>query len=365
MVKISRRRFIKNSIAAGAGLSVFPMAVPSFSSQPIKASRKIVVHPDVDNLRVVGITDESMIRDHEPVSSWKKQEQLVVKDAIWENIDKLACGLTEMGDPLKAWQTIFIKPPRKSWSETIVAIKTNNISKQHTRSPVIGKICYTFTDILGVKPENIHIYDACHGRNISRDTPFSGLPDGCRIQNQWGGSNTYTSIPGPWKEGKEKSKCLKHLVDGSVDILVNISMCKGHSDKFGGFTMTMKNHFGTFSPRPGHFSGSQDYLMAINKTPEVLGTMDKKTGNILFPRQQLCLVDALWASEDGPGGNPSAQPNFLAMGALSPVLDYQVATKFRKGRMGWDINLDAAQRMLAEFGYSEKDLPGDGGILYV
>ena len=365
MGKISRRRFIKNTIAAGAGLSVFPMAIPSYSSQSVKALTRIVVHPDVDNLRVVGLADDSMTRDHSPVSSWKKQEQLVVKDTIWENIDKLACGLTETGDPLKAWQTIFIKPPKKSWSDTIVAIKTNNISKQHTRSPVIGKICYTFTDILGVKPENIHIYDACHGKNISRNTPFSGLPDGCRIENKWGGSNTYTSVPEPWKGGKEKTKCLKHLVDGSVDILVNISMCKGHSDKFGGYTMTMKNHFGTFSPRPGHFSGSQDYLMAINKTPEVLGEMDKKTGNILFPRQQLCLVDALWASEDGPGGNPSAQPNFLAMGVLSPVLDYQVATKFRKGKMDWDINLDAAQRMLAEFGYSEDDLPDGGAIIEV
>ena len=365
MSKLSRRRFLRNSIAAGAGLSVFPMAAPLLGSQSEKNLPKIVVHPEVDNLRVVGIADAAMARDHEPVSSWKKQEQLVVKDAIWENIDKLACGLTETGDPLRAWQSIFLKPPQKSWAETVVAIKTNNISKQHTRSPVIGKICHTFTGLLGVKPENIHIYDACHGKNISRNTPFSGLPDGCRIEDKWGGSNTYTLIPKPWKEGKEKSKCLKHLVDGSIDILVNISMCKGHSKKFGGFTMTMKNHFGTFSPRPGHSMGSQDYLMAVNKTPEVLGTMDKKTGNILFPRQQLCLVDALWASEDGPGGNSSHQPNLLAMGVLSPVLDYQVATKFRKGKMGWDINLSAARRMLTEFGYSEDDLREKGGLVYI
>lgn len=319
----------------------------------------------MDNLRVVGITDPSMTRAVEPASSWATQEELVIQKAVWENIDKLACGLTEMGNPSKAWQTIFLKPPGKSWSDTVVAIKTNHISRQHTRSAVMAKICSTLTEVMGVKPANIHIYDACHGRSISKKTPFSGLPDGCRIENTWGGSSTYTSIPKPWKGGIEKSECLEHLVRGSVDILVNISMCKGHSKRFGGFTMTMKNHFGTFSPRPGHGDGSPDYLIAINRTPEILGSMDGQTGRVLFPRQQLCVVDALWASKGGPMGNPSHQPNFLAMGVLSPVLDYQIATQFRGKKMGWQPNMAMTKRMLSEFGYSEKDLPEDGKLIEI
>ena len=119
---------------------------------------------------------------------------------------------------------------------------------------------------------------------ISSDTPFFGLPEGCRIEDRWGVSATYTLVPEPWKGGKEKSKCLNFLVDGSVDILINIAMCKGHSKKFGGFTMSMKNHFGTFSPRPGHGWNGTDYLIAINKTPEILGGMDRRTGKVLFPR---------------------------------------------------------------------------------
>lgn len=361
MAQFTRRGFMKKSLVASAGIAAFPALLSSESQG--KERPKIVPHPNVDNLRVVGLTDPSMTKHDEPRASWAIQEELVAKKAVWENIDKLACSLTELANPSKAWQTLFIKPPGKSWADTVVAIKTNHISRQHTRSAVMAKICYTLTDIMGVKPSNIHIYDACDGNSISKNTPFSGLPDGCRIENRWGGSATYTAIPKPWKDGKKKSECLKHLVRGSVDILVNIAMCKGHSKRFGGFTMTMKNHFGTFSPGPGHHDGGEDYLIAINRTPEILGPMDSKTGRVLFPRQQLCLVDALWASRGGPTGNPTHQPNFLAMGVLSPVLDYQIATQFRGRKMGWQPDMAMTKRMLSEFGYSHKDLPDDGKLI--
>ena len=93
--------------------------------------------------------------------------------------------------------------------------------------------------------------------------------------------------------------------------------------------------------------------------------MDKRTGQVLYPRQQLCIVDALWASEGGPGGYPRSQPNFLAMGVFSPVVDYIMATKFRKERMGWDINMEVTRRMLTDFGYQESDLPGGGKLIEI
>ena len=142
-------------------------------------------------------------------------------------------------------------------------------------------------------------------------------------------------------------------------------MCKGHSQKFGGFTMSMKNHFGSFDPWPGHMWNGADYLIAINKTAEILGEMEAETGRVLFPRQQLCLIDALWASECGPWCVSSHQPNFLAMGVLSPVLDYVVATRFRGEKMGWQPNLEMADRMLTEFGYDRSDLLFGGGIVEV
>ena len=362
---ISRRRFVKHAAIIGAGITAFPFVFIRRSHAAW--ARKTVIHPNVDNLRVVGITDPGMTKGVDPKASWSRQDELVKQEVVWENIDRLACTLTKTGDPAKAWKTIFVRPPRKPWSETVVAVKTNHLGSQHTRSAVMSKICHALTDIIGVKPGNIHIYDASHGSNIRKNTPFAGLPDGCRIEDRWGGSNTYTKIPTPWWG---MSGCLKYLVNGSVDILINMAMCKGHSNDFGGFTMTMKNHLGTFSPSNVHEGSSYsdeggriDYIMGINQTPEILGPMDPRSGQVLYPRQQLCLVDALWASEDGPTCAPSHQPNFLAMGVMSPIVDYVVATRFRGEKMGWKPYMEPTRSMLTEFGYSESDLPDGGKII--
>jgi hypothetical protein len=360
---MKRRDFLKAGI--GIGISTLAMGWSREMPAGSEPRPKVKVHPEVDDLLVVGVTDPSMTRGHEPHSSWARQEELVVTKAVWENMDKMACGLSGLKDPQKAWRQIFIKPPGKSWGDVTVAIKTNNIALQHTRSAVMAKVCRVLTEILGVKAENIHIYDAIHGSGMSRTTPFSGLPEGVRIEDAWGGVTTFTAVPKPWRDGKSRSKCIAPLVEGKVDILVNIALCKGHSSRFGGFTMTMKNHFGTFSPRPGHEEGSEDYLIAINKTQEILGPMDSKSGRVLFPRQQLCIVDALWASKGGPGGNPTHQPNFLAMGTFSPVVDYLVATEFRGERMGWKPEPEVVSRFLEEFGYAPSDLSNNGKILEV
>ncbi|MHC4789022.1 MAG: hypothetical protein ACYS8K_07435, partial [Planctomycetota bacterium] len=83
--------------------------------------------------------------------------------------------------------------------------------------------------------------------------------------------------------------------------------------------------------RGGHRDGGgADYLIAINKTPEILGQIDPLSGEVIQPRQQLCIIDALWASETGPGGLPTAQPNALMMGTVAPAMDYLTATRFRR-----------------------------------
>ena len=363
MDKISRRSFIKKTVAAGVGITAFPMIfIPKAKAHWAK---KTIVHPNVDNLRVVGITDLRMTKIAKQIPMDRAdQEQLVNKKAVEENIDKLACSLVDTRNPGEAWRAIFVKPPLKSWSDTVVAIKTSCIFVQHTRSAVMSRICHVLTDIIGVKPSNIHIYDARHGFRMA-GTPFRGLPKGVRIEGEWSGITVATSVPPPWKGGK--AECMEQLTAGFVDILINISMCKGHDPQFGNFTMTMKNHFGTFNPAPAHTSVnvSTDYLMAINQTPEILGKMDDKTGKVLYPRQQLCLVDALWASETGPGMGPTHQPNFLAMGVFSPVVDYVVATEFRGKKMGWEPTKEVIHRMLSDFGYSEADLPNGGKIIEV
>lgn len=360
-MNLSRRKFIKKALITGTTIATFPtIFIPK---SPASWAKKTVIHPNVNNLRVVGITDSRMTKAKEVVTNWARQEQLVVAEVVSENIDKLACALVETRNPKDAWRGIFIKPPGKSWTDTVVAIKTNHIAKQHTRSAVMAKICHMLTEVVGIKSSNIYIYDGTHGSGMSRETAFSGLPKGCKIVDRWGGTSTPTAVPSPWRGGK--SACVKSLVDGSMDVLINIAMCKGHASRYGGFTMSMKNHMGTFSPEPIHRDGDQDYLIAVNQTPEIMGAMDKHTGKILFPRQQLCLVDALWASKGGPDGLPSHQPNFLAMGVFSPVFDYVLATHFRGEKMGWAPNKQATRRFLEDFGYGISDLPGAGKIIEI
>lgn len=363
MEEMDRRTLLKGTLGAGASMFLAPMIWVRRAQATWEPSTR--VHPQIDDLLVVGVTDPSMTRATEPHCGWARQEDLVVPSVVSDNLDKMACVLSGLKDPSKAWREIFVRPPGKVWSEVIVAIKTNNIALQHTRSAVMAKICHVLTTVLGVKPYNIHIYDAVHGTGMSRSTPFFGLPEGVKIEDTWGGPTAFTEVPPPWRGGKGHSKCIAPLVDGTVDILINVALCKGHSARFGGFTMTMKNHFGTFSPRPGHEEGSQDYLIAINKTKEILGSIDPRTGKVSFPRQQLCIVDALWASKGGPGGNPTHQPNFIAMGTFSPIVDYLVATRFRGDKMGWRPDPEMTTRFLTDFGYKESDLPNGGMILEV
>ena len=76
-----------------------------------------------------------------------------------------------------------------------------------------------------------------------------------------------------------------------------------------------------------------------------------------FPPAPSCLIGCLWASEPGPGGESTHQPNRLFMGALPAVLDYQVATKFRRDAMGWKTNDGVAGRFLSELGYGPPTSP--------
>lgn len=363
MGKMDRRTLLKGVARIGLGTVLAPTIWIRRGQARWDPSNR--VHPQIDDLLVVGVADPSMTRALEPNCGWARQEELVVPGVVSENMDKMACALAGLRDPSKAWKEIFLRPPGKAWSDVVVAIKTNNIALQHTRSAVMAKICRVLTEVLGVKSHNIHIYDAVHGSGMSRSTPFSGLPEGVNIQDTWGGITAFTEIPPPWKGGQGRSKCIAPLVENKVDILVNVALCKGHSPRFGGFTMTMKNHFGTFSPKPGHEEGSEDYLISINKTKEILGPLDSKTGRVSFPRQQLCVIDALWASKGGPGGNPTHQPNFLAMGTFSPIVDYLVAKRFRGDKMGWRPEPEMTDRFLSDFGYTDSDLPNDGRIVEV
>lgn len=358
---ISRRRFLKATAAGALAAVAVPTIIIPRRAEAFQGGARI--HPEISPLRVAGVQDPAMIRGQAVPADWAGQEEMVEWDTVWQNMDRVAMTLTEESGATEAWQKIIVKPVGKSWNDVIVAIKTNNIAQQHTRSAVMSKLCHVLIDTIGVEPSNIYIYDACHGGDLTSKTPFARLPEGVNVAGKWGGYNTRVEVPEPYRGGDHKSECLDHLVRGEVDILINLALCKGHVGPVGKFTMCMKNHFGTFNPRLYHRGGGTDYLLGINKSPLLLGDLDPRTGNVLFPRQQLCIIDALWGSEPGPQGPPTAQLNSIIMGTCSPVVDYVTATHLRQDLMGWTINTAVAERMLDEFGFSPADLPNDGKII--
>jgi hypothetical protein len=359
---MSRRRFLKATAVGALAMGAVPTIIVPRRAEAFEGGAKI--HPEISPLRVAGIRDPKMIRGEAVPAMWADQEKLVDWDAVSTNMDRVAMKLAEESAAADAWKKIIVKPAGKSWSDVVVAIKTNNIAEQHTRSAVMSKLCHVLIDTVGVKPSNIYIYDACHGGDLTRKSPFAMLPAGVNVAGQWGSYKMRVDVPAPYLGGDHKAECLDHLVKGDVDILINLALCKGHSGQFGRFTGCMKNHFGTFNPGLSHQGGGgADYLIGINKSPLVLGDLDPGTGNVLFPRQQLCLVDALWGSDPGPGGPPTAQLNSIIMGTCCPVTDYVVATHLRRDIMGWSVNEQVARRMLTEFGFSPSDLPNGGKII--
>jgi len=76
-----------------------------------------------------------MTKIKEVETSWKRQQELVNAEPVWENIDRLACALT--GNEKEArtpGKEIFVKPPGKTWSDTVVAIKNQQQSPGSTRA---------------------------------------------------------------------------------------------------------------------------------------------------------------------------------------------------------------------------------------
>jgi hypothetical protein len=357
---VSRRDLLKRAALGALALSAGPtILVPR---RALAYEPGATVHPYVNHLRVVGVRDASMVNGTSVNTVWTVRDPMVVAEKVSENMDRMAMALAEEGSAADAWKKIFLKPTGKSWPDVVVAIKTNQIALQRSRSAVMGKLCRVLSGQIGVKPSNIFIYDGKDGASMSGNV-WKGMPEGVNVAGAWGGIDRQTTVQTP--RGPVTTQCLGHLVTGEVDILVNVGLCKGHGRQFGGFTMCMKNHLGTFDPGPGHSrrTGGANYVLGINRAPELLGELDPATGKVLFPRTQLCVVDALWASESGPSGLPSHQPNALLMGAFAPAVDYVGALRLRRDMMGWRVNKQVIAYIPKVFGFSDADLANGGQII--
>jgi predicted NAD-dependent protein-ADP-ribosyltransferase YbiA (DUF1768 family) len=324
------------------------------------------IHPEIDNTRVAFCHDPSMISGN-PVdwSTIEAQNEMVVPDRVHENMDKMAMAIAEKATPEDAWAAIFRKPESKEWNEVKVAVKINSVEERHlNRLAVIEKVCLAIID-LGVLNENITIYDASWGISgtenymnlYETDYAMQRLPPGVQISTTLGGERVPITLPDSSEE-----PCTPQLADGTIDILINIAVNKGHGISYSGrFTLTLKNHLGSLVfLHPGAQNGGDlpqitPKLIAMNQSTAILGEGDP-------PRQQLCIVDSLWASTGGPHDTPNRAPCCLVMGTFSPIVDYLTVRRIREERpenqggtpygMGMtDTDEEVLGRFLSDFGY--------------
>ncbi len=349
MEKYTRREFIRQTALGVGGIAAGGLPACSQEEKHTYAfvPRKIV-NPDIDNLRVICGVNPAMVR-RDPVS-WDMTGQNDPVDAgqCERTLDAMAIALTKKADAAAAWKTIFRKPEGKTWPAAVAAIKVNCIGKNHPRLAVVNKLCLELNKI-GVQYGHIYIYDGTHNAGPLY-SPFvgKGLPAGVIVSDKNKAMGGTVKVPVPEK-GNSSHKCTRMIADGSIDILVNIAVNKSHDEKLGGTTLTLKNHAGTFEPRPIHLGGGLEYILAFSKSDALWG------GDPV--RQQLCIVDSLWGSiKGGPFVVPDKRLDRLVMGTFSGAVDYLTAKKIREELMG--AVHGPIDRFITEFGYTENEMKG-------
>ena len=337
-----RRNFLKMTAVGAAGLALARMD-KAFAAWP--ATGRLAVNPTISNMRVVSCHDPKMTTKIPTAMTVAAQNAVVASDRVQANMDAMALQLAKATTAQLAWKTIFRSS--KPWASTRVAIKINTIEpKNMARIAVVEKFCTVFMDF-GVSPENIVVYGhSAHDAGISAYASYFSLIDTTKIPAVVLARNTLLgrAIPLPIPGGTIAA-CLEDVVNGAVDIIVNVASNKGHP-MMGGATLSMKNHFGTFAPTHADHADN-NYVFNINKSEAVLGGTPV--------RQQLCFIDSLFANKASNTGTPEVMPCQLVMGVFGPAVDYLTVKKVREEVMGCIHDNTIINSYLTTFGYATAD----------
>ena len=367
-----RRTFLKMTAASTAMLAV--SRVDDIFATPAAWTDRMPINPAIPNTRVVCCFDTKMLKSNPTSNTFASQNAAVDAALVQTNMDQMAMRLAGKTAADEAWKTIFRSS--KLWSDTKVAIKVNcEVAVHMPRAAVVQKLTKVLTGF-GVQPSNIVLFDG--GGNASGNdkyTSYCSLTDTSKIlavvSNLYDGLNgrvPITNIP-----NVTGISCAADLVNNVTDILINVAVNKTHNTKFEGSTgrctLSLKNHFGTFTNtvhdpviqnkntygaeqlhcrvNVATDPGTTDGIIGINKHAAIIG------GNPV--RQQLCIVDSLMASEAGPGSPPDKRVDRIIMGTFGPVVDYLTVKKVREQVEGLTHNNAVIAQYLTAFGYAETD----------
>ena len=349
----NRRNFLKASALSAVGLMIAGGHKKVFAQSwsPWPATGYMQINPDIDNCRVAFMRDPSMLLTTGTYDFSNFNQTGIDYAKAKANIDKMACALAKKNIVGDAWQRIFRKPDAKSWGQVTVAMKVNAVGGYSPCVPAVGKLCEALNG-LGVPYANITIFDAGDATGngcVDKYGPFktSGKLPPVTISSR--GTDTIVSIVDePWP-------CQNFVLN--ADILITCAIDKGHDqrDKFGGVTMSLKNHTGTIKYS---CATSLTQLLNYHKSTAILGT----PGPGVPVRQQLAFVDSTWAGAPGSWGGAvdnGAVLNTFIMGTFPGAVDYLTAVKVRNQlypiNSDGTVNRTLINRYMTDFGYSDAE----------
>jgi hypothetical protein len=356
----NRRNFLKSSAAGAAGVLVTGSRVREAQAQASvwPATGYIQINPAIDNCRVVYVKDAAMVKRANYANFGDANKNAIDHARVKANVERMACALARQTTPAAAWPVIFRKPPTKNWPDVKVAIKVNACGNVSPCIGIITKISEALFG-LGVQYSNITVYDwgaATGAGAYNKYNPFLTDPNvklpPINVLNRVNADDGKIAITvGTWQ-----TVCIQLVQD--ADILLSIAVDKGHDrmDQFSGVTMSLKNHVGTINfGHPGDNPGVYR-LCEYHKHPIILGTPSATVP----AKQQLCIVDGLWAGKPGDwtGGidDPNGVLGTLSMGTLAGPLDYYTAKVLRAPKYANttanNVNVTRINEFITGFGYS-------------
>jgi hypothetical protein len=295
------------------------------------------LHSRIENTRAVFVHDDEMVStDTVNWADIPAQNGAVNAERVYENLDRMAVALAglEAEDPqdltanaAAAWEVVFDKPEGRAWGDLVVGIRPNALDLRISpRWSIIKKLTVELNR-LGVPYGNIYVWDGGESsQQNNRCTEYyqdSDLHQDVKVFDSLPDLDTIVQPDG------QTVMCPVMIKDGTMDMLINVPVNKGHDKPVGGgFTLAMKNHFGT--TRGAHDWDTEDTTLApdniaISKTPEVL--------NICH----LNVIDGIWSTRQINYGLPDHATHIMAMSTFAPILDWLVVRKIRDPQQSNDV----------------------------
>jgi hypothetical protein len=346
-MKQERRDFLKLTTVGATGLA---LGRARFAQAAWPASGKLEINPAISNMRVVACVDAKMMKSVPSSMTFETQNAAVDYARVQANMDAMAMELAQKSTAEEAWKTIFRSG--KAWTDTVVAVKVNSGEPKNTaRLAVLQKLSRVLTGY-GVQPKNFIVYDG-NTKNPTAPSIFSAsfsTTDTSKVLGVVGGpSGSSDDLLGGFKDAQlgngTTRRCAAKIVDGTVDILINIANNKGHT-MFGRVTLCMKNHYGTWEPDTQH-TDLNNLLFNMNKADAIIG------GNP--PRQQLCFIDSMFCNKADIRGTPELMPCYFVMGTFAPAVDYLTVKKVREEVSKLTHDTATVNSYLTSWGYTTND----------